>query len=131
MKETLATQRGLPPIAWGLGSVVLGAIGLLLFILPILSLPISLMGALLGILGIGLALTRGEASLRLSVAGLLLSGCALMMVGAIAIAPRGYFAPRSVFPNLQPDRGRPYVPPPAPLPGSERPVAVKLPFQAT
>lgn len=131
MKPMQSTYPGFPPIAWGLSSVALGAIGLILFILPVLSLPISLIGALLGIVGVGAALNHGWASLRLSVAGLLLSGCALAIVTSIAIAPGGYFTPRSVFPALQPERGRPYVSPPAPPSGSNRPAAISEPLEAT
>lgn len=103
-----------PPIGLDLASVVLGAIALLLFILPILSLPISGTGIVLGAMGIGVALRGGRVSLRLSVAGVVVCVCAFAIVWAIKLAPTGYYAPRTVYPVLQPVKARPYVPPPAP-----------------
>jgi hypothetical protein len=103
-----------PPVGLGLSSVLLGAIGLVLFLVPILGISISVAGIIVGVSGIvGVNLGWHEVSLRLCVAGVLLSICGLMMNAAIARAPSGYFSPRSVFPTLQPESQRPYVPPPA------------------
>ncbi len=44
-----------PPVGWGMTSLVLGTVGLLLFFLPILGAPISGLGALIGLIGIGMA----------------------------------------------------------------------------
>jgi hypothetical protein len=102
-----------PPVGLGLSSVILGAIGLVLFVVPIIGISISVAGFVLGMAGIIGAFLGGRASLRLSVAGILLSGCGLVTTWAIALAPGGYFRPRAVFPSLQPAIERPYVPPPA------------------
>lgn len=111
----------LPACGLGLGSVILGAIGLLLFIFPVLSLPISAAGAVVGLAGIAAALAGGQPSLRLSVAGVMLSIFGLCLVTAIATAPTGYFRPTSVYPSILPITGeRTFVPPPAPAPGSRR-----------
>ena len=47
-----AFRRRLPPLGLGLASVVLGAIGLMLFVVPILAAPISGCGAIAGLCGI-------------------------------------------------------------------------------
>lgn len=97
----------------GLTSVILGSIGLVLFIVPVIGIPISVAGLLVGMMGILVAFLGGTASLRLSVAGIVLSGCGSVIIWAIALAPGGYFRPRAVFPSLPPSIERPYVPPPA------------------
>jgi len=102
-----------PRVGLGLTSVILGAIGLVLFLVPIIGISISMAGLLAGMMGIVVAFLGGTASLRLSVAGIVLSGCGLAIIWAIALAPGGYFQPRSVFPSLPPAIERPYVPPPA------------------
>lgn len=112
-----------PPIGLGLSSVVLGAIGLTFFFVPILGIPVSGVGMAVGLAGIVVAALGGRVSMRLSVAGVLLSGLALGIVAAIAYAPTGYFAPRVVVPILQDVHGRPYVPPPAP-PRGQSPVPI-------
>jgi hypothetical protein len=104
-----------PPVGLGLSSVILGAIGMVLFLVPIIGISISVAGFITGFIGIVIAFLGGAASLRLSVAGVLLSGGALVIISAIALAPSGYFRPRSVFPSLPPSIDRPYVPPPAAL----------------
>jgi hypothetical protein len=104
-----------PPVGWGLSSVILGAIGIVLFIVPIIGISISVAGFAIGLIGIVVAFLGGRASLRLSVAGIVLSGCGLIIIWAIALAPGGYFRPRAVFPSLPPAIERPYVPPPAQL----------------
>lgn len=110
----------LPACGLGLGSVILAAVGLLLFIFPVLSLPISGAGAVVGLAGIVAALAGGRPSLRLSVAGVLLSIFGLCLVTAIATAPTGYFQPKPVYSSILPLTGeRTFVPPPAPTPGSK------------
>jgi hypothetical protein len=103
----------LPPVELGLSSVIISAIGLLVFLLPILSIPISIAGLVLGIAGIVAAAVGGQSRLRLCVAGVTLAIVGLTIGWAIARAPSGYFAPRAVFPSVQPLHDRPYVPPPA------------------
>jgi hypothetical protein len=107
-------ERGqFPPVGLGLTSVILGAIGVVLFVVPVIGIPISVAGLLVGTMGIVVVFLGGTASLRLSVAGIVLSGCGLAIIWAIALAPGGYFRPRAVFPSLPPSIERPYVPPPA------------------
>src|SRR4051794_19371924 len=93
-------RASFPPLGLGLSSVILGAIGMVLFLVPIIGISISFAGIVIGITGIVIAFLGGAASLRLSVVGVLLSGCALVIISAIALAPSGYFRPRSVFPSL-------------------------------
>jgi hypothetical protein len=106
-------RADLPPVELGLSSVIISAIGLVLFIVPIISLPISTAGLILGVAGIIAAAAGGQSRLRLCVAGVTLAIVGLAIGWAIARAPSGYFAPRAVFPSIQPLHDRPYVPPPA------------------
>ena len=104
----------LPPIGLGLASVILGAIGLLLFSVPIIATLICVCALTAGVMGLAAYATRRDSSLRLAMAGVLLSGTALSIVTAIWLAPNGYFTPRSVFPDYGSEAGVPYVAPPAP-----------------
>ena len=115
----------LPPVGIGLSSIILGAVGQSLFIVPILSIPISVCGAVLGLAGILSAIWRVDANLRLSVAGSLISGFAILTVSAIWKAPNGYFAEPSVFPHERPVVSGRYVAPPAPV--EESPLMAQLP----
>ncbi len=96
-----------------MSSVTLGAIGLCLFIVPIISIPVGAAGVVVGIAGILASYIGTSTSLRLSVAGTFLSAVALGVVWAIAGCTGGYFTPRTIFPSLIPNIERPYVPPPA------------------
>jgi len=101
-----------PPLAFGVASFVLGMVGFMLFFLPILGAPISVLGLTGGIVGCFLAGATARGSLRWSVAGVVLSCLALGINVAIAYAPRGYPQPPPGPANRSvPDR--PYVPPPA------------------
>lgn len=122
MSPKTSTHSDLPPIAFGLASVILAAIALLMFFLPVLSLPISGAALVVGAAGAWAAMRGGRSRLRLSVAGVLLAICAQGIVWSIAMAPSGYFAPRSVFPNWRPIPAGPYVPPPAPSRGGLLPL---------
>jgi hypothetical protein len=102
-----------PPVAFGLTSVVLGAVGLMLFFLPVIAIPIGVSGAAIGLFGILFAFFGGTASLRLCVAGIVLSVCAIGITWAIRGAAGGYYWPRQTFPPLPAATQRPYVPPPA------------------
>lgn len=106
-------RAGLPPVGFGLASVALGTIGWLLFILPVLSIPIAALGLLLGIIGCLAALLARQASLRLSLAGVIVSALAVGTVTAITLAPAGYLPNSAVQQVIEPVPGRPYVPPPA------------------
>jgi hypothetical protein len=111
MSETSPTRD--PPLGLGLTSVVLGAVGALLFFLPILSIPLGGIGLLFGLAGILLAIRGGWTGLRWSIAGLVVSAAALSVGIAIAEAPAGYLRSRPIPLNAQPLPDRPYVPPPA------------------
>jgi hypothetical protein len=102
-----------PPLGMGLTSVVLGVVGVLLFSLPILSIPLGGIGLAFGLCSLVLALLGGWTSLRWSIAGIAVSGLALGIGIAIAQAPLGYLPTRSVPFNTQSVPDRPYVPPPA------------------
>lgn len=103
-----------PPLSLGLASVILGAIGLMLFIVPIIGASLCACGMVAGIAGVLIYFARSDVSLRLAVAGVLLSGTALLITAAIFLSPTGYFTPRSVFPDYGSESGVPYVAPPAP-----------------
>jgi hypothetical protein len=108
-----------PPIALGMLSLVLGTIGLLLFFLPILGLPISAFASFFGLLGVVAALAPGGVRLRWALLGSGVAFVALAVNIAILYAPGGYL-PDPVVPRpWQPVPDRPYVPPPA-RPGQGR-----------
>jgi hypothetical protein len=111
MSKTLPIRD--PSLGAGLTSVVLGAVGVLLFFLPILSIPLGGAGVIFGVAGIALALRGGWTSLRWAIAGLVVSGTALSVGIAIAEAPAGYLRSRSIPLSSQPVAEGPYVPPPA------------------
>src|SRR6478672_2315837 len=82
-------HRDLPPVGLGLASVVLGAIGLMLFVLPILAIPISACGLVAGGIGVIAAKYSKLIDGRLALAG---AGVCLLAIGvelAIAYAPSG------------------------------------------
>src|SRR5579885_3443300 len=66
-----------PPIAFGLVSILLGTTSLLLFFLPILGIPLAVLALLSGLVGLVLALFTRLGGLRWSLAGLAVSGVAL------------------------------------------------------
>ena len=101
-----------PPLGLGLTSVVLGAVGLLLFLLPVLGIPIGAAGLAFGLVGLVVALFGGPSSLRWSVVGIAVCVVALAADVSIAIAPQG-FLPDPKPHVTQPAADRPYVPPPA------------------
>jgi hypothetical protein len=102
-----------PPLGVGLTSVVLGSLGLALFFLPVLSIPLGGLGLTFGLVGLLLALVRGGTSLRWAIGGVVLSGLALSVSLAIAKAPTGFLPARIMPLDLQPLPERPYVAPPA------------------
>jgi hypothetical protein len=102
-----------PPLGMGLTSVILGTVGMLLFFLPILSIPLGGIGLVFGFSGLVLALVGGWTSLRWSIIGIAVSGLALAVSIAIAQAPAGYLPTRTVPLDTQPVPDRRYVPPPA------------------
>jgi hypothetical protein len=102
-----------PPLGAAVTSVVLGAVGMLLFFLPILSVPLGGFGLIFGVAGIVWALRGDVRSLRWATAGLVVSVAALCTGIAIAKAPAD--GPQTSSSQLQSERihARPYVPPPA------------------
>jgi hypothetical protein len=103
----------IPPINLGPLSLVLGINGLILFFLPVLGLPISVFGFVIGLLAIAFDRSRGGIRLRWSLMGGAVSTLALVINLCIAWAPSGYLEPPGVPPPWQRVPDRPYVPPPA------------------
>jgi hypothetical protein len=102
-----------PLLGLGMSSLVLGMIGLLLFFLPILGIPISVCGLFFGLVGLGAVFFPTGTSLRWSLAGVAASALALAINIAIVYAPAGYLPGRKVPQMWQTVPDRPYVPPPA------------------
>jgi hypothetical protein len=101
------------PLGIGLTAVILGSVGLVLFFLPILSIPLGGLGLAFGAVGLVLAVWGGWTSLRWSVVGVAVSAVALGISIAIAEAPAGYLPARTVPLDTQAVPDRPFVPPPA------------------
>jgi hypothetical protein len=117
-------MQHVPPLGLGLASVALGAVGLMLFILPILGVPISGSGLAVGLVGAIVAIARRSMDLRLSIAGVAVCLLALGVDIAINYAPADYLDPRPPPPGVAPMPPRQFVPPPAPFHGA---TGVKLP----
>ena len=79
-----------PPPGLGLSSVILGAVGILLFFLPVLSIPVGAVGLAFGIFGFLLGILGNWTSLRWSLVGIVVSGLAVGLGVLIALAPSGY-----------------------------------------
>jgi hypothetical protein len=110
-------HRDFPPVGLGLASVVLGAIGLMLFVLPILAIPISACGLVAGVGGVALAGLVKTIDGRLAMVGTIVCALGISVELAIAYAPSGDWGqpadpstPSSALP-------RPYIAPPAPFRG--------------
>jgi hypothetical protein len=97
----------------GMTSLVLGFIGLSLFFLPVLGIPISLCALGFGVAGLVVAFFTATASLRSSIGGIGLSCLALAVNVAIANAPAGYLPRPDVPKPWQAVPDRPFVAPPA------------------
>jgi hypothetical protein len=103
----------LPTVGLGLASTVLGAIGLMLFVLPILGAPISACGLLVGLTGVMASVARRNMDVRLCVSGMALCSLALTIDMAVAYAPSGFIGPQ-MAPPMGPDLPeRSYFPSPA------------------
>ena len=111
------SRHRLPPLGLGLASVVLGAIGLMLFVVPVLAAPISGCGVIAGFCGIVAAASGLRAELRLSIAGVAVCAVALTIDLAVEYAPGGYLGRPAEPQILSPGSRRPFVPPPAPFRG--------------
>jgi hypothetical protein len=101
-----------PLLGLGMTSLVLGTIGLLITIFPILSIPLTAFGLLCGVIGFFLAMARGGRELRWSLAGIGMCTMVLALDIAIALAPSRYLPGRNVPELWRQDKDRPYVPPP-------------------
>jgi hypothetical protein len=108
-----SSPTGDPQLGVAVTSIVLGAVGVLLFFLPILSVPLSGFGVIFGLAGIVWALRGDVRSLRWAIAGLVVSGAALSMGMAIDKAPADHPRTPSSSPHAERARASPYVPPPA------------------
>jgi hypothetical protein len=115
---TRSPQRPNPHVGLGLTSLALGSVGLGLFFLPVLGIPLSGFGLAFGVAGLLVALLGGPSSFRWSVGGTALGVLALGVNLAIAQAPAGYVGSRPVPTIWETVPDRPYVPPPA-RPSSE------------
>ncbi|MCE5268320.1 MAG: hypothetical protein LLG00_10590 [Planctomycetaceae bacterium] len=102
-----------PPVGFGVTAVVLGCIGLLLFFMPVLSVPLGCTGLGFGVLGLLLALWHGWATLRWAIGGLVLSGLALGVGLAMSRAAAGFLPTRPIPLDTRPVAQQPYIPPPA------------------
>ncbi len=97
----------------GVASFVLGAVGLLLFFLPILGIPLSGTGLAVGLIALLAAVFGGRSSLRLSVLGTALSILALGANLAVTLAPLNTLSQEAHSHTWQAPPSRPYVAPPA------------------
>ena len=112
-----AAHSELPPVGLGLASVVLGAIGLTLFVLPILAIPISGCGLAVGVIGMVAAALWKSIDGRLAIAGVVLCSLAMIVEFAIAMAPSGNWGQPSDPSIAPPALPRSYIAPPAPFHG--------------
>jgi hypothetical protein len=93
-------------------SLVIGSIGLLFAVLPVLGIPISALGLLLGLAALVVNGRAGGVTLRWSLMGSAVCAGALAAGFAIHYAKRGYQPAPDVPKMWQMAPGRPYVPPP-------------------
>jgi hypothetical protein len=111
-------MKELPPPPWpvieiGLAAGSLGTVAAVLILLPVISIPLSLLGLLCGAIGVAAAWFGYANSLRAAVAGLVLCSITLGTGVLINFAPRSETPTRSPLPLWEPPPGRPSVPPPA------------------
>ncbi len=97
----------------GMASVCLGLIGLLLFFLPILGMPVSLCGFVAGVVGLVVALFTGGPSLRWSLGGIVVSAAAFGVGLVMYATPEGYVPASSKSQPWRTPNDRPFVAPPA------------------
>ncbi len=103
-----------PPLGVAATSVVLGTVAVLLFFLPILSIPLGGCGVLFALAGIAWSRRGDKRSLRWSVAGLLVAGAAVCVGIAIDKAPADRPRTPSIPLHLQHTHTQPYVSAPRP-----------------
>jgi hypothetical protein len=102
-----------PSIEFGIASACLGSIGLMLFFLPILSIPIAFCGFLAGIGGVVRGLYGGTLGLRWSLIGCVLCVSVVAIGFIVAYAPIGELPNRGVPSQSWAPSGRPFISPPA------------------
>jgi hypothetical protein len=103
----------IPPVSWDVISVILAAIGLVMFLVPVLGIPVSCAGAVAGAIGLYTSRT-GATGVRMSFAGLVIGVFAATIELTIMFGPINYLEEETVVPAVRPVPARPYVPPPAP-----------------
>jgi hypothetical protein len=97
----------------GLAAAILGTVAAILILLPVLSIPLSSVGLLCGVIGTVIAWRGYPTSLRIAVVGTALCGTVLSAGLLIYFAPRSETPHRAVPALWQQPPGRPTVPPPA------------------
>jgi hypothetical protein len=102
-----------PPIDFAAAALVLGTIGLHLFLLPVLGVPLSGLALLLAMAGLGRWLADGAEHIRWVAAGITVATLALVVNLAIAFSPAGYIPNRPAIPPWRTVPDHPYVSPPA------------------
>jgi hypothetical protein len=121
-RAEVAKQLELPPISFGLASIVLGAVGLMMFVIPVLAIPVGVCGLAAGVIGMIVGAARDRRELRSAVAGIALCCLAVGLDVAVNYAPKGYSV-RPSDPALSPPLlPKTYIAPPAPFQG-QRPAA--------
>ncbi|HEX3997857.1 MAG TPA: hypothetical protein VHX65_04845 [Pirellulales bacterium] len=105
-----------PSIEFGVCSACLGSIALMLFFLPILSIPISSCGLVAGLAGIIRGLYSGKIGMRWSMIGSALSAGVLLLGIILVNAPVGETPSRAVPRHDWSTPDHPFVSPPA-MPG--------------
>jgi hypothetical protein len=105
----------LPLLGLGMASLVLGTIGMMLFFMPVLGIPICASALLLGLIALIISMFQARGiSLRWSLVGIGTSALALSINIAIAYAPVAEPG-RRIVPRLwRMAPGIRYAPPPAP-----------------
>jgi len=110
MKALPATP--LPLIGLGMTSLVLGTVGLMLSIFPVLCIPLSAVGLVCGLIALFVAFQQGGLELRWTLAGIGMSAAALAVNIAIVYADPTYVPGREAPYSWQEAPDRLYVPPP-------------------
>ena len=109
-KESSARHLG-PNL--GMSSLVIGLIGLALFFMPIMGIPLGLIGVVCGVVGLGATMLVKGVSPRWSLEGIVVSGVALAANYFIASAPDSELPSRNVPKQWQPATDKPFVAPPS------------------
>jgi hypothetical protein len=102
-----------PRLAIGLLAFVLGIVGLLVSFMPIVGIPISSCGLLVGVIGLIAALVLGERNLRWTVVGSAISALALIINLSLNFAPERLVPTPKTRTALQAAPESRFAPPPA------------------